>query len=651
MHRALSILAAVTLLFAAKPDPGRVTARRLNRYEYNNTIRDLLAIDFRPADDFPADDSGYGFDNIGDVLSLSPVLMEKYLHAAERIARTAIGINALPNPTLETHSRRDNRVDGPGLTVSHSFPVEGDYKILIALSGRPDPLKLSLSLDGQRAQTLPVEDALEHRRAAEVPIHVSPGDHLLAAGLVPDGPPTADPLQRNPYIGYLHVRGPYNPVASLPSECYRRVFRCGHTPGNHTLECARTNLADLARRAYRRPVTSQEVDGLMRFVESAQQQSDGLERGMQIALEAILMSPRFLFRIERDPNLASPATHEIDQFELATRLSYFLWSSAPDDELFQLAAEHRLRKPAVFHAQIRRMLSDPKSNALFENFGGQWLEIRNLGSIHPDPEKFPMFNDELRQAMQQETRLFFYSIIREDRSILDFIDANYTFLNQRLANFYGIPGVEGNQFRRVELPPGSHRGGILAQASVLTVSSYAARTSPVLRGKWVLENILNAPPPPPPPNVANLGEKAIGSSASARQQMEQHRSNPACRSCHARMDPLGFGLENYDAIGRWRTYDGNFPIDATGTLPGGKTFDGPDGLKALLMQDKNAFAECLTGKLLTYALGRGLEIQDQPTVQSIVRRVAAGDYKFSRLIEEIVASAPFQKRHGEEITQ
>jgi hypothetical protein len=297
------------------------------------------------------------------------------------------------------------------------------------------------------------------------------------------------------------------------------------------------------------------------------------------------------------------------------------------------------------------MLLDPKAKALVENFGAQWLETRNLDSIQPDSVKFPMFNNELRQAMQQETRLFFRSIVREDRSILDFIGANYTFLNQRLANFYGIPGVEGKEFRRVEPPPDSHRGGVLAQASVLTVSSYAARTSPVLRGKWVLENILNAPPPPPPPNVPNLDENAIGSSASARQQMEQHRSNPACRSCHARMDPLGFGLENYDAIGRWRTHDGDFPIDATGTLPGGKTFDGPDGLKKLLMQDKSAFTECLTEKLLTYALGRGLETQDKPTVQSIARRVAAEDYKFSRLIDEIVASAPFQKRRGEEARQ
>ena len=655
MHRALSILATASLLLASKPDPGRVTARRLNRYEYNNTIGDLLAIQFHPADDFPADDSGYGFDNNGDVLSLSPVLMEKYLHAAEKIARTAINIGPLPQPTLAAHSRRDNRVEGPGLTVNHAFPAEGDYDILIGVSGPADPVKLSLSLDNQAPQTLPVEEALENRRAAEVRIHVPHGDHLLAAAIIPDGPPVTDTSaskpQPDPYVGYLQVRGPYNPVSPPPSESYRRVFRCGHAPGDHTLECSRANLAEFARRAYRRPPESQEVDNLLRFVEMAQKQGNSLERGMQIALEAILVSPQFLFRIERDPESAHPAPHEIGSFELATRLSYFLWSSTPDDELLQLAAENRLHKPAVLHQQILRMLHDPKADALADNFGGQWLETRNLASIQPDPEKFPVFDTKLRQAMQQETRLFFRSIIHEDRSILDFLDANYTFLNQRLASFYGIPGVEGNQFRRVELPPDSHRGGMLGQASVLTVSSYAARTSPVLRGKWILENILNAPPPPPPPNVPSLDEKAIGASTTARQQMEQHRSNPACRSCHARMDPLGFGLENYDAIGRWRTQDANFPVDASGTLPDGKTFNGPDELKLILVQHKDAFTECLAAKLLTYALGRGLESYDQPAVQSIARRTGSGDYKFSRLIEEIVASAPFQKRRGEEAKQ
>lgn len=660
MLRAVSTLAVAALLLAAKTDPGRVTARRLNRYEYNNTVRDLLGIQFRPAADFPADDSGYGFDNNGDVLSLSPALMEKYLRAAEKIARATIPSASLPKATLKTHTRRDNRAEKetPGLTINHQFPAEGDYKVTIGAYGRPDPVRISLSLDGQPAGVHPVENTVDSWRPADFEIHLPFGEHSLASELVPDGLPLVDPVadekgnpvkpRHDPYIGFIQVRGPYNPTAPPPQESYRLVFRCGHAPGQHTLECARLNLADLARRAYRRPVDSRDVEGLMQFVEAAQQQGESIDHGMQVALEAILSSPRFLFRIERDWHPENPtAIHKIDQFELATRLSYFLWSSMPDDELFQLAATHRLRDREVLQAEIHRMLLDPKAQALVDNFGGQWLQTRNLDSLHPDPAKFPQFNDELRQSMKQETQLFFQSIVREDRSILDFLDANYTFLDERLASFYGIAGVTGKEFRRVELPAGSHRGGVVTQASVLTVSSYAARTSPVLRGKWILENILNTPPPPPPPNVPNLDQTAIGSSATARQQMEQHRANPACRSCHARMDPLGFGLENYNAIGQWRTHEGNLLIDATGTLPNGRTFDGPDGLKALLVQDKTAFAKCLAEKLLIYALGRGLEDYDRPAIENIVTRAASNGYKFSTFINEIVTSAPFQMRRGE----
>ena len=644
------------LVLAEQTDSGHVTAHRLNRAEYNNTVRDLLAIDFQPAADFPADDSGYGFDNIGDVLSLSPILMEKYLAAAEKIAKAAILPPPLPQPTMVRHGRGENRgsTKAPGLIVSHRFPIEGDYTFVSTLVYRPDPVRLNFSLDGHPYPAANVQDGADNWRTAEVHAHVSAGQHTLDAELIPDGPRAPDPdfesgksdkPLRDPMVGNIEIRGPYHPVTPPPSESYRRVFTCSDPAGPHSLLCARVDLANLARRAYRRPVTSAEVDGLVRFVQMALDQGDSFDQGMQVALAAILVSPHFLFRIEEQPDPAKPS-HDISQFELATRLSYFLWSSMPDEELFQLAAQQDLRKPQVRESQVRRMLADPKSKALVDNFAGQWLQLRNLDRIQPDPDRFPNFNDDLRRDMKRETELFFQSIIREDRSILDFIDAGYTFANARLAKFYGLPEVDSNQFQRVQLPPDSHRGGVITQAAILTASSFPNRTSPVLRGKWILENILNAPPPPPPPDVPNLDEKAVGSSASLRQQLEAHRTNPVCNACHASMDPLGFGLENFDAIGRWRTKDGNFPIDATGKLPNGKTFDGPEGLKQILLSDKSAFAKCLAEKLLTYALGRGLEDYDQPAIQSIVTQTAASEYRFSALVEAIVSSDPFQMAHA-----
>jgi Protein of unknown function (DUF1592)/Protein of unknown function (DUF1588)/Protein of unknown function (DUF1587)/Protein of unknown function (DUF1595)/Protein of unknown function (DUF1585) len=543
------------------------TARRLNRYEYNATIRDLLAVPFQPAADFPIDDSGYGFDNIADVLSLSPALMERYLAAAEKIARAAIIPPTPPPPSVQRFAASD---------FHFKVDFEGDYDVLIALHGKPDPTPVVFSIDG-----VPVETATEFR------IHLGRGNPRFWVD--------------SPRLGYVELRGPHNPVTPPPSESYRRVFRCEHAPGHHTVACARTNLADLARRAYRRPVTNDEIDGLMHFVEHA----DSLDRGMTLALEAILVSPHFLFRIE-------PGDH-LDDFQFASRLSYFLWSSMPDDELFSLAQQHRLRDPEVLRVQIHRMLLDSKSRALVENFGGQWLQTRNLASLQPDPVKFPEFTGELRRDMQIETQLFFQSIIRDDRPISDFLCANYTFLNQRLAGFYGIPNVEGAQFRRVDLSPDSNRGGILTQASVLTVSSYPARTSPVLRGKWILENLLGAPPPPPPPNVPQLEETAFSESLTMRERLERHRSNPSCSGCHSRIDPLGFDLENYDAIGRWRA-----PIDAG---------DGTEALRRRLLQDQDRFARCLASKLATYALGR------QASLPS-----ATANETFAQLVEEVIAN-------------
>jgi PAS domain-containing protein len=647
-----------------KPDPGRVTARRLNRVEYNNTVRDLTGVDFKPAADFPPDDSGYGFDNIGDVLSLSPVLMEKYLAAAEKIARQAIVADPPPKPTREKIEHTPvapEESPARDLIRKYQFPVEGDYVLRGAVGGRREALVISLWLDGHQIQTGPVTTVDEAPRFGEVRVHVTAGEHELKATIAHDDSrqdAPADPDEekpkdkkkkggRDPYVDRFEIAGPYNPHDRPLTESHKRIFICGHANGQHHPECARLIVAALARRAYRRPVSSDEIDGLTRFVSMAQQQGDSFEQGVRVALEAVLVSPHFLFRIENDPDPNNATvSHRVDDYELASRLSYFLWSTMPDEELFRLAAARKLRKPEVLSAQVRRMLLDAKSSALVDNFAGQWLELRNLDSFKPDPERFPEFDEDLRNAMRQETRLFFEAVIHEDRSILDFIDGKYTFLNERLAKYYGIPGVTGKEFRRVSLS-GDERSGVLTQASVLMVSSYPTRTSPVLRGKWILENFLNDPPPPPPPGVPNLNEAAIGTTASLRQQLEQHRANPACAVCHTRMDPLGLGLENYDAVGRWRTKDGKFDIDSTGTLPGGRTFRSPAELKEILKSDRDAFAQCLAEKMLTYALGRGLERYDRPAVNLICRRLAASDYRFSRLVLGIVQSPAFEMRHGE----
>jgi hypothetical protein len=635
-----------------KPDPGRVTARRLNKFEYNNTVRDLLAVKFKPATDFPADDSGYGFDNNGDVLSLSPVLMEKYLAAAEKIAKSVIPSDALPKATMERHKRGPNRHPLPDqFAVKHSFPAEGDYSIRINVSGRHDPMNLVFELDGAPAGAYVVDTDRDKPRVAEFKTHITYGEHSLSAALTYDpsrvapAPTKAPKPDPDPALNYIEVLGPYHPLPPPPSESYQRLFICGHAPGRHTPECARLDLANLAKRAYRRPATRQEVDALVHFVDMAQQQGDTFEQGMGVALEAVLVSPHFLFRMERDPD---PKTaHHLTDFELASRLSYFLWSSMPDAELLRLAGQNQLSQPAILTAQVKRMLADPKSSALVENFAGQWLELRNLNSVKPDPDKFPEFTPALRADMRKETELFFDSILHENGNILDFIDGQYSFLNDRLAKFYGIPGVEGEQFRRVDLAAFPERSGILTQASVLTVSSYPNRTSPVVRGKYVLENVLNDPPPPPPPNVPSLDDSTVGMVRSMRAQLEAHRANPVCASCHTRMDPLGFGLENYDAIGRYRTMDGKFPIDSTGTLPSGKSFTNAVEMKQILKTNALAFTQCLTEKLLTYGLGRGMERFDKPAIQAISQRTDADGYQFDTLILEIARSMPFQMRRGE----
>ncbi len=641
-----------------KPDPGRVTARRLNKTEYNNTIRDLLAVRFKPADDFPADDSGYGFDNIGDVLTLSPVLLDKYLASAEKISKMAVGVAPNIRASAERFKNQSGpkRVPSPTLGVKYKFPVEAEYDIRTGLGGQridgKEKVQVTVFLDGKELKTEELLPTQQRGRFAEVRIPVPQGEHTLRARLLP---PTAEAAQipgvngqtRTGFVDYVEIRGPYKQKTGAELESYKKIFVCGHAPGAHQAECSRKVLAPLATHAYRRPATDSEVTKLAGFVDLAQKQGDSFEQGMAVAIQAMLVSPQFLFRIERDPKPDDvAAVHAVSEYEMASRLSYFLWSSMPDDELLKVAGEKRLRKPGVMDAQVKRMLADAKSKALSDNFAGQWLQLRNMDSVKPDPDKFPAFDEELRESMRTETEMFFDSVLRENRSLLDFIDGKYTFLNEKLARHYGIDGVQGNEFRRVDLKT-DQRSGVLTQGSILTITSYPTRTSVVLRGKWMMENVLNAPPPPPPPNVQLLDEATVGKAASLRAQMEKHRANAMCASCHSKIDPLGFGFENYDPIGRWRTDDGKFPVDATGTLPSGKSFKTPDELKAILKTSKDAFTHGVTEKLLTYALGRGLERYDRPAIKSIDQKLAADDYRFGRLISEIVNSAPFQMRRGD----
>lgn len=713
----------------AKPDPGRVTARRLNRAEYNNTVRDLLGVDIEPANDFPQDDSAHGFDNIADALSLSPTLMEKYMAAAEKISRLAVFGPELKPLTFRIEPTRPRRMELNPVTIeqppfytmfnydttgishpgsyhlTHRFPATGEYAFRVRADGaRPqgsEPQHLNLYLDGKIAQTFEVPYKVTETNERlpvfmEVRLKVPAGQHQLIAafpnlfeGLPPaiEGPnpskrpqpPPPDPEKvfpplsadatpeqiagrkaaierfrlRKPQFGgfaiaEFEIVGPYDYVKGLAPETAQKLYTCGHINGRHDAGCARRIISDLSHRAFRRPLERGEADGLVAIVTKAQQRGRSFEQALALAVQAILVSPDFLFRIEKDRNLQdSTAAYQISQHELASRLSYFLWSSMPDDELLRAADNGLLRKPEVLTMQVRRMLKSEKVQALVENFAGQWLEIRRLESVQPDRDRFPDFDDYLRTSMLKETELFFQNIIEEDRSILDFVTGKYSFLNERLARHYGIKGVNGAQFRKVDLS-GSGRVGILTQASVLTVSSYGNRTSPVLRGKWILENLLNAPPPPPPANVPALDESAIGTTGTLRQQMEQHRKNPVCASCHAQMDPLGFSLENYDAVGAWRTQDGKFPIDASGSLPDGRNLKGAEDLINILKTERRAFAEGLTEKLLTYALGRGIESRDRATVKKITANTAAREYRFSSLVLEIVRSLPFQMRRGEQ---
>jgi hypothetical protein len=687
---------------AAAPNPGRTeTFRRLNRTEYQNAIRELLGIDVDVSSLLPKDDVSHGFDNVG-IGELSPTLLERYLAAAQKVSRLAVG-SPLPAPAshivlLPPDLTQEDHVDGlpfgtrGGTVVPHMFPLDGTYEFQIRLSrdrnenveGLYEPHELELTLDGQRLELFTVvpnrykvgdyySDAAVDRDL-KVRATVRAGPHELGATFqrktfalletVRQPYPAHFNMDRHPRVQpavhSVSITGPFEARGAGDTPSRRRVFVCRpagvqddpstssgspRASSRGEAACARTILTSLARRAYRRAVADADLEVPLALYADVRAK-DGFEAGIEMGLRAILASTEFLFRIERDPQNATPSSaYRVSDVELASRLSFFLWSSIPDEELLARALDGTLRRPEVLERQVRRMLADRRAEALVANFAGQWLYLRNLDAVSPDPRTFPEFDDNLRQAFRRETELLFESIVREDRSVLDLLQAPYTFVNERLARHYGIPNVYGSRFRRVTVGDDSVRGGLLGHGSILTVTSYANRTSPVLRGKWVLENILGTPPPPPPANVPPLANPPVGKALSMRERMAQHRSNPACSGCHQLMDPAGLSMENFDAIGRWRTrMEAGTPVDATGGLPGGSTFTGVAGLRKAILSRPDLFVTTVTEKLLTYALGRGLEYYDAPAVRAIARDARSQDYTFSSLVLGVVKSAPFQMR-------
>ncbi len=664
---------------AAHPNPGRAPVHRLNRAEYSNAVRDLLAVDVRPGEWLPVDDSGYGFDNIAAVLSTSPALLDRYMAAARTVSRLAVG-DLTQKPVEEIYDAKRDPNTGPrneqltedlpfdsraGMSVKHYFPLDAEYVFKLRFAG--------VQTDGGEADANPFQYRLAVRAGLHTIGVTSPRENLKPERETPAGagPPGAAPapdvpspvdlrldgarLKRfdvraaTPDVTRLIIGGPYNASGRGETASRRTIFTCRPARPAQESACARTILTSLAHRAFRRPVTNADVDPLFEFYRKARVTSE-FDGGIQMAIEALLVSPEFLFRIERDPRTeagASDAVHRISDVELASRLSFFLWSTIPDAELLGLAERGRLSDDSVLEAQVRRMLEDPRADELVSNFAGQWLHLRNVQTVKPDPVIFP-FDEALRQSFVTETSLFVSSIFRENRSLLDLLSADYTFVNQRLAEHYRIPRVYGSQFRRISLADG-HRRGLLGQGSVLTVTSYPNRTSVVQRGKWILENLLGTPPPPPPPDVPELKAAPHGKLLTMREQMQAHRANPICAACHARMDPIGFALENFDGVGRWRDEDAGSVIDASGTLPDGTAFNGPAGLIDLLQTKyRDDFVQTATEKLLTYALGRGVEYYDYPTIRAVTKAAARDNYRVSSLILAIVKSPPFQLRKGSE---
>ena len=662
---------------AANPNPGRPAIHRLNRVEYANAVRDLLALDIDGRSLLPTDDQAFGFDNNAATLTLSPGQMERYLLAARRIARLATGDPSL-RPLVDSYRAarllaQDDRMTEElpfgtrgGLSVRHHFPLDAEYVLRIRTQGvtsRTPGEQIDVRLDGERIALLTTpgrtssiagegapDAVLEARFAAKAGPRTL-GVTLvkrtaMAEGLAPAHLPVGSISYRTAGIGGVEIEGPFNAAGPGDTPSRRRIFSCRPDAPTADAErrCASEILSTLARRAYRRPVQDADLSTLLAFFDNGRQ--EGFEAGVRSALERILIDPEFLLRIERDPATApSGGVYRIGNLELASRLSFFLWSSIPDDELLAAAAGGQLREPAMLDRHVGRMLAGPRARALVTSFGAQWLHLRNLRAVAPDANEFPDFDDNLREAFQRETELFLESQLRENRSVVDLLTADYTFVNERLARHYGMANVYGSHFRRVPIAR-SERRGLLGHGSILTVTSYATRTSPVVRGKWLLENMLGAPPPAPPPDVPALKENDESARpTSVRERMEEHRSNPVCASCHARMDPLGFALENYDAIGRWRTAgeDGQ-PIDASGTLPDGTAFDGPSALRELLLSRQDEFVMAIAEKMLTYALGRGLEPSDRPALRAIVRQSRSEGSTWSSLVHAIVKSPQFQMR-------
>jgi Protein of unknown function (DUF1592)/Protein of unknown function (DUF1588)/Protein of unknown function (DUF1587)/Protein of unknown function (DUF1585)/Protein of unknown function (DUF1595)/Ca-dependent carbohydrate-binding module xylan-binding/Cytochrome C oxidase, cbb3-type, subunit III len=645
-------------------DPGRPTLRRLNRAEYANTIRDLVGVKFSAADDFPSDDVGYGFDNIGDVLTLSPILVEKYLAAAEKILDQAIvevkpivaGKDAFRPQNFRSNLFRPREVKGTfplnrngKVFVNFDFLHTGEYvlrgRVYGEQAGQELP-KLSIQLDAKVLKTFDVDAVEGKTRMYEARTRIASGRHDVELVFTNAFEDKDSKKVRALHVELMEIEGPFDPEPKVLPETHRRIMIAKPTGVADKEKAARKIVENFATRAYRRPVQSGEVDRLMKLFSMADKQGDPFEKSVSLGLRAALVSPHFLFRIEKDAEPNNPkAVHPVSEYELATRLSYFVWSSMPDDELFALAAKGELRKAGILEAQVRRMLADPKARALTDNFAAQWLNLRMLPLIEPDKKVFPKVDANLRKDMVRETELYFEHILKEDRSVLEFLDSDWTILNNELAELYGIQGIVGSNFRKVKLTDGN-RGGVLTHASILTLTSNPTRTSPVKRGKWILENILGTPPPDPPPNVPDLDEAGTELTGSLRERMEKHRTNALCASCHQKMDPLGFGLENFDGVGAWRTMDGKFKIDSSGELPGGQKFAGPAELRKILLAKSEPFRRNIAEKMLTYALGRGLEYYDKCAIDEVARHLKGNQDRFSALMIGVAKSEPFQKRRG-----
>jgi mono/diheme cytochrome c family protein len=701
-HFTRELAAALDRAALASPDPGRPAVHRLNRTEYVNAIQSLLNLEIDGRALLPADDSGFGFDNNADVLTMSPALLERYMAAATKISRLALGDTEIA-PTITRYQvsrllRQEERMSDRlpfgtrgGIAVEHTFPLDGEYVIKIRMT-RNDSIigvdkgdQVEIRLDGERlglftlggveemkgityvrGVSLPLDrpEVLERFKyettaddGFEVRASVKAGTRTVGVAFlkdssVPEGALGASGEERRgrgnwPGVDHVQIAGPYNGTTPTDTPSRQRIFVCRPSATVTETACASDILRSLARRAYRRPATETDLKTLLAFYESGRKGAT-FDKGIQTALERVLVDPEFLFRVERDPAGAAPGTlYRLSDLELASRLSFFLWSTIPDDALLAAAERGALKDRAVLERQVRRMLADPRATAMANNFTSQWLLVRNVRLHTPDVAVFPNFDENLREAFARETELFVESQFREDRSILDLLRADYTFVNSRLAELYGIPNVYGSHFRRVTLAD-TRRHGLLGQGSVLMVTSYPTRTSPVLRGKWVLENLLGAPPPPPPPDVPALGEQSKSKPTTVRQRLEMHRQNPVCASCHTRMDPLGFPLENFDAIGRWRDEEDDVPIDAKATLPDGTTVDGAVEFREALLAREEDFVTNVVEKLMTYALGRGVDYYDAPAVRKIVRETAAGTYRWSDIVLGIVRSVPFQMRQTPE---